>query len=155
MARCRDPACSVAAQVPHTDKVVLWRRSLLNHGWPSKTDGATARFTMVDFSSEFLGLSTLFLPPDFYANATDYFKQSRDNLVRGAAEPAARGGEKAMQQLPMGAEGAGPHAVSVAVSALGIVVRAGLLGGALAFGSAVALVLLRRWHARRQYRVVK
>jgi hypothetical protein len=82
--------------VPSTDYVLLWRKSLLEPGWPSHTDGARARFTLVDLSSELLGLSTLFLPSGFYPDGTDYFRrggrggaEAKADAVRGAQRPRA------------------------------------------------------------------
>lgn len=54
-------------RVPDSDYVVLWRKSMLDPGWPS-SGGTEARLTMVDFSSELFGLSTLWLGADFYRN---------------------------------------------------------------------------------------
>jgi hypothetical protein len=47
---------------------ILLRRSLLEPGWSQDT-----RLTMVDFSSELFGLSTLWLGKDFYAKNTNHW----------------------------------------------------------------------------------
>ena len=46
---------------------VLLRRSMLEPGWDQ-----TTHVTMVDFSSELFGLSTLWLGPDFYSTYTNH-----------------------------------------------------------------------------------
>jgi len=57
--------------VPDTDYHVFWRKSMLDWDWP--TNGTTARLTMVDFSSEFFGLATKWLGPDFFPKYTNHF----------------------------------------------------------------------------------
>ena len=59
--------------VPGTEHVVLWRKAMLDPGWPT-SGGESARLTMVDFSSELLGLSTLWLGAGFFQKYTDYFR---------------------------------------------------------------------------------
>jgi len=51
------------------DYHVLWRKSMLN---PEDWNGGNY-VTMVDFSSELFGLSTLWLPDSFYPINTDHF----------------------------------------------------------------------------------
>ena len=138
--------------VPSTDYVLLWRKSLLEPGWPSHTDGARARFTLVDLSSELLGLSTLFLPSGFYPDGTDYFRrggrggaEAKADAVRGAQRPRA-----AEQRLSPDDD-----AVGFAATALGILVRAALCAILLAGCSVATYVFLRRWRARHLYRSVK
>ncbi len=136
--------------VPSTDCVLLWRRSLLEPGWPSHTDGARARFTLVDLSSELLGLSTLFLPTGFYPNGTDYFRRGG----RGGAEAKADAVRGA--QRPTTAElSPDDDAAGLAVTALGILVRIALCTLLLAGCSVGTYVFLRRWRARHLYRSVK
>jgi len=135
------------------EHVVLWRKSLLEPGWPSRTDGARARFTLVDLSSELLGLSTLFLPSGFYPNHTDYFRRARTGGAAEAKADAARGAQRPLAAV----ERLSPDddAVGLAASALGMLVRVAL-STVLLSGCAVATyVLLRRWRARHLYRSVK
>jgi len=54
--------------IPGTSYHVLWRKSLLERMW---TQGYG--ITMVDFSSELFGLSTLWLGTDFYKNNTNHW----------------------------------------------------------------------------------
>ncbi len=135
--------------VPATDYVVLWRRSLLDLGWPDKMDGATARFTMVDLSSELLGLSTLFLPPGFYADNTDYFRRGGASVVRGAE--AADGAQLLRADEPVAQQ----LTASVKASALELLVRTAICAALLLGGSFLVWVLVKRWRNRREYRVVK
>jgi len=130
--------------------VLLWRKSLLEPGWPSHTDGARARFTLVDLSSELLGLSTLFLPTGFYPNGTDYFRRGGRGGA-GAKADAVRGAQR-----PTTAElSPDDDAAGLAVTALGILVRIALCTLLLAGCSVGTYVFLRRWRARHLYRSVK
>ena len=129
--------------------VVLWRKSLLEPGWPSRTDGARARFTLVDLSSELLGLSTLFLPSGFYPNRTDYFRR-RGGAAEAKADAARGGALAAVERLSPDDD-----AVGLAASALGILVRVALCTILLAGCAVATYVFLRRWRARHLYRSVK
>jgi hypothetical protein len=59
--------------VPGSARAVLWRKALLDPGWPTLSDGGDARITMVDFSSELLGLSTLWLGAEFFSTYSNHF----------------------------------------------------------------------------------
>ena len=56
-------------EVPNTSYSVLWRKSMLHPEW-SQGYG----LTMVDFSSELFGLSTLWLGAEFWQNNTDHWR---------------------------------------------------------------------------------
>lgn len=138
--------------IPSTDYVVLWRKSLLDPGWPSHTDGARARFTLVDLSSELLGLSTLFLPTGFYPSSTDYFRRGTRSGAEAKAD--AVGGA----QLSTAAEqqvSSDDDTVGLTVTTLGILVRVALCTILLTGCSVGAWIFLRRWRARHLYRSVK
>ena len=66
--------------MPGSARAVLWRKALLDPGWPTVADGGDARITMVDFSSELLGLSTLWLGADFFSTYSNHFEH--DMLTR-------------------------------------------------------------------------
>lgn len=125
--------------VPQTDTFVLWRRSMLDQGWPSHTDGATARFTMVDFSSELFGLSTLFLPSDFYQKNTNYFRP----LPTGA--PGLRQRSVASGQVPTETSGAPLRTVLLHVGVIMCFAGGVMLG---------ATAVVHRWFVRAQYQKV-
>merc|ERR1712185_73696 len=72
--------------VPGTPHHVLWRKAMLDPGWPSD-GGESARLTMVDFSSELFGLSTLWLGADFFRRHTSYFNSTSEGGEVVAAEP--------------------------------------------------------------------
>lgn len=54
-------------QVPDSPHFVLWRKSMLDESW----EGGYG-LTMVDFSSELFGLSTVWLGADFYRNYSGF-----------------------------------------------------------------------------------
>eukprot|EP00056_Hartaetosiga_gracilis_P001167 m.42602 g.42602 ORF g.42602 m.42602 type:complete len:594 (+) comp10524_c0_seq3:58-1839(+) len=58
-------------QLPNTAHHILWRRSLLDSSWDQGYG-----VTMVDFSSELFGLSTLWLGANFFVNNTNHFTVS-------------------------------------------------------------------------------
>jgi len=57
----------------NTDYHIMFRKSMLN---PNDWTGANY-VTLVDFSSELLGLSTLWLPEDFFQTYTNHFEQQK------------------------------------------------------------------------------
>jgi len=63
-------------QVPNSEYVVMWRKSLLDEKWAGGYG-----ITMVDFSSELFGLSTLWLGVDFYQNHTGFTGYDREMVV--------------------------------------------------------------------------
>lgn len=62
-------------QVPNSEYFVLWRKAMLDPEW---TQGYG--FTMVDFSSELFGLSTIWLGTDFYQNYTNHFVHNTNSV---------------------------------------------------------------------------
>ena len=66
--------------------VQQWRKAMLDPGWPSD-GGESARLTMVDFSSELFGLSTLWLGADFFRRHTSYFNSTSEGGEVVAAAP--------------------------------------------------------------------
>merc|ERR1712083_550600 len=63
-------------QVPNSPYSVLWRKSMLDEKW----EGGYG-ITMVDFSSELFGLSTLWLGVDFYRNHTGFKEYPKQILI--------------------------------------------------------------------------
>jgi len=62
-----------------SDLFVLWRKSLLDPSWSQPDWG----ITLVDFASEFYGLSTLWLGADFFTNNTRFWSDDAYQLSSG------------------------------------------------------------------------